>query len=270
MIERTVEELSRSSAPGRRAGRWAPRQRRSTSPTSTAAAAGPAAADIGRSAERARAPAGARRVALGAVRGRLAGGTHATLLDEGTSCARPGRCTDSSMPTTAACGSGPTGSPTRRCEARAARTAAERSLELGHLGTLGPAKWTYLPVRDCRRLRPLHRHLGHAVPRTAQLAKALIEPATEQRQITPKILTLHADRGGPMRSKPLAFFSRLRRDQDTWPPVHLQRQPLLGVELQDAEVPARFPTGSTTSSTPGSLPRIRRLVRPPHRHSGIG
>jgi putative transposase len=41
---------------------------------------------------------------------------------------------------------------------------------------------------------------------TAQLAKALIEQATEQQQITPKILTLHADRGGPMRSKPVAFL----------------------------------------------------------------
>ena len=40
----------------------------------------------------------------------------------------------------------------------------------------------------------------------AQLATALIEQATEQQQITPKILTLHADRGGPMRSKPLAFL----------------------------------------------------------------
>jgi putative transposase len=39
-----------------------------------------------------------------------------------------------------------------------------------------------------------------------QLATALIEQATEQQQITPKILTLHADRGGPMRSKPLAFL----------------------------------------------------------------
>jgi putative transposase len=40
---------------------------------------------------------------------------------------------------------------------------------------------------------------------TAQIAKELIEQATEQQQITPKILTLHADRGGPMRSKPVAF-----------------------------------------------------------------
>jgi putative transposase len=38
----------------------------------------------------------------------------------------------------------------------------------------------------------------------AQLATALIEQATEQQQITPRILTLHADRGAPMRAKLLA------------------------------------------------------------------
>ena len=41
---------------------------------------------------------------------------------------------------------------------------------------------------------------------TGQIATALIEQATEQQQITPEILTLHADRGGPMRSKPVAFL----------------------------------------------------------------
>ncbi len=38
----------------------------------------------------------------------------------------------------------------------------------------------------------------------AELATALIEQATEQQQITPRILTLHADRGAPMRAKLLA------------------------------------------------------------------
>jgi transposase InsO family protein len=38
-----------------------------------------------------------------------------------------------------------------------------------------------------------------------QLAKALIEQATEQQQITPQVLTLHADRGAPQRAKPVAF-----------------------------------------------------------------
>jgi len=72
---------------------------------------------------------------------------------------------------------------------------------------LGPAKWTYYYLYVI--LDVFSRYIvGWAVQyrETAQLAKALIEQATEQQQITPKILTLHADRGSPMRSKPLAFL----------------------------------------------------------------
>ena len=39
-----------------------------------------------------------------------------------------------------------------------------------------------------------------------QLAEELIEQATEQQKITAGLLTLHADRGGPMRGKPVAFL----------------------------------------------------------------
>jgi putative transposase len=39
-----------------------------------------------------------------------------------------------------------------------------------------------------------------------QLAKALIEQATEQQQIGRSVLTLHADRGAPQRAKPVAFL----------------------------------------------------------------
>src|SRR5437763_10873204 len=72
---------------------------------------------------------------------------------------------------------------------------------------LGPAKWTYFYLYVI--LDVFSRFVvGWTVQyrETAQLAKALIEQATEQQQITPKILTLHADRGGPMRSKPVAFL----------------------------------------------------------------
>ena len=71
----------------------------------------------------------------------------------------------------------------------------------------GPAKWTYFYLYVI--LDVFSRYVvGWTVQyrETAQLAKALIEQATEQQQITPKILTLHADRGGPMRSKPVAFL----------------------------------------------------------------
>ena len=71
----------------------------------------------------------------------------------------------------------------------------------------GPAKWTYYYLYVI--LDVFSRYVvGWTVQyrESGQLATALIEQATEHQQITPAILTLHADRGGPMRSKPLAFL----------------------------------------------------------------
>src|SRR5262249_47667243 len=71
----------------------------------------------------------------------------------------------------------------------------------------GPAKWTWVYLYVI--LDVFSRYVvGLAVQyrETAHVGRALIEQATEQQQITPKILTLHADRGSPMRSKPVAFL----------------------------------------------------------------
>lgn len=71
----------------------------------------------------------------------------------------------------------------------------------------GPAKWTYFYLYVI--LDVFSRYaVGWTVQyrENGQLAKALIEQATEQQQITPRVLTLHADRGGPMRGKPVAFL----------------------------------------------------------------
>ena len=71
----------------------------------------------------------------------------------------------------------------------------------------GPAKWTcfYLYAildvfsRYCVGWTIQHRE-------SAQLAKALIAQATEQQRIEPATLTVHADRGSSMTSKPVAFL----------------------------------------------------------------
>lgn len=71
----------------------------------------------------------------------------------------------------------------------------------------GPAKWTWFYLYMI--LDVFSRYIvGWTVQyrENAQLAKALIEQATEQQKITPKVLTLHADRGAPMRAKPVAFL----------------------------------------------------------------
>jgi transposase InsO family protein len=70
-----------------------------------------------------------------------------------------------------------------------------------------PAKWSwsYLHViLDVFSRNPIGWTVQYR--QNVQLATALIERATEQQQITPKVLTLHADRASPMRSKPLAFM----------------------------------------------------------------
>jgi putative transposase len=71
----------------------------------------------------------------------------------------------------------------------------------------GPAKWTYYYLYSI--LDVFSRYVvGWTVQyrENGQLAKALIEQATEQQQIGPDVLTVHADRGGPMRGKPVAFL----------------------------------------------------------------
>src|SRR6059058_1315772 len=71
----------------------------------------------------------------------------------------------------------------------------------------GPAKWTYFypyVILDVFSRYVVGWTVQHR--ENAQLAKALIEQATEQQQITPKLLTLHADRGAPQRAKPVAFL----------------------------------------------------------------
>ena len=71
----------------------------------------------------------------------------------------------------------------------------------------GPAKWTWFYLYVI--LDVFSRYIvGWTVQyrETAQLATALIEQAAEQHQITPEILTLHADRGAPQRAKPVAFL----------------------------------------------------------------
>lgn len=104
-----------------------------------------------------------------------------------------------------------------------------------------------------------------------QLAKALIRQATEQQKITPGLLSCMptaAGRNAPSRWLACSPTSASRNAQ---PPVYLQRQPPLGVELQDPEGPARVPHQvQRHRALPPSLPSLRRLVHHAHRHSGIG
>ena len=72
---------------------------------------------------------------------------------------------------------------------------------------LGPAKWTYFYLYVI--LDVFSRYvIGWmvAMREIAELAKRLIEESCEKQKIRPGQLTLHADRGTPMSSKPVAFL----------------------------------------------------------------
>jgi putative transposase len=138
---------------------------------------------------------------------------------------------------------------------------------------LGPAKWTYYYLYVI--LDVFSRFVvGWTVQyrETAQLAKALIEQATEQQQITPRILTLHADRGGPMRSKPVAF---LLADLGV---TRTHSRPYTSTDNPYSE--AHFKTLKYRPAFPArfdSIEHARALCREffhwynhAHRHSGIG
>jgi putative transposase len=71
----------------------------------------------------------------------------------------------------------------------------------------GPATWTYYQLYVI--LDIFSRYVvGWTVQyrEDKQVAKALIAQAVEQQHVTPGTLTVHADRGSAMRSKPVAFL----------------------------------------------------------------
>jgi putative transposase len=78
---------------------------------------------------------------------------------------------------------------------------------LGHheAGSKGPAKWTYFQLYVV--LDIFSRYVVGwmiAARETAELAELFIADTVEKHDIEPGSLTLHADRGTSMRSKPVA------------------------------------------------------------------
>ena len=142
--------------------------------------------------------------------------------------------------------------------------AAERAVVVGHQQAARAGEVdVLLPLRDPRRLQPLRRRLEVQHRETGPIAEALIAQAIEQQQIARGQLTVHADRGAPMTLQAGRVPARRsRRHQDPQPALHLDRQPLLGGALQDAQVPARVPGALRLHrARPRVLPRVLRLVQ---------
>jgi putative transposase len=137
----------------------------------------------------------------------------------------------------------------------------------------GPAKWTvfYLYViLDVFSRYAVGWTVAHR--ENAKLAKALIGQAAEQQQITRGQLTVHADRGSAMRSKPVAF---LLSDLGV---LKTHSRPYTSTDNPYSE--AQFKTLKYRPEFPDRFENIesaRAFCRPffdwynhQHRHSGIG
>jgi putative transposase len=137
----------------------------------------------------------------------------------------------------------------------------------------GPAKWTYYYLYVI--LDVFSRYVvGWTVQyrENAQLARALIEQATEQQQISPKILTLHADRGAPQRAKPVAFLlADLGITKTHSRPYTSSDNPYSESNFKTLkyrpEFPARF---DSIEHAREHCRRFFRWYNGEHRHSGIG
>jgi putative transposase len=138
---------------------------------------------------------------------------------------------------------------------------------------LGPAKWTYYylyVILDVYSRYAVGWTVQHR--ESAQVAKDLIAQTVAQQQIAPGQLTVHADRGSSMTSKPVAF---LLADLGV---TRTHNRPYTSTDNPYSE--AQFKTLKYRPGFPqrfDSIEHARAFCRPffdwynhAHRHSGIG
>ena len=130
----------------------------------------------------------------------------------------------------------------------------------------GPAKWTWFYLYVI--LDVFSRYIvGWTVQyrENGQLATALIEQATEQQKITPKILTLHADRGAPQPAKPSRSSKRLDVTKTPSRPFSLKRHPYSQSNFKTLESPPPLPEGfDDIQPARAPCPPLARLVHNHH------
>jgi putative transposase len=138
---------------------------------------------------------------------------------------------------------------------------------------LGPAKWTYFYLYVI--LDVFSRYVvGWTVQHreTAPIAEALIAQAIEQQQITREQLTVHADRGGPMRSKPVAFLlADLGVTKTHSRPYTSTDNPYSEAHFKTLKYRPEFPERFQTIERASEFCRgFFAWYNHQHRHSGIG
>jgi putative transposase len=161
--------------------------------------------------------------------------------------------------------------PYAQPELLATRPNAVWSWDISKLKGPVPGTWFYLYVI----LDIFSRYVvGWTVQQheNAELATALIEQTTEQQQITPKILTLHADRGAPMRAKLLAeLLEDLGVTKTHSRPYTSSDNPYSEAHFKTLKYRPAFP--ARFQSIEHAREHCRAFVdwyNHAHRHSGIG
>lgn len=138
---------------------------------------------------------------------------------------------------------------------------------------LGPAKWTYYYLYVI--LDIFSRYVvGWTVQyrESATIAEQLISQAVAQQQISPGQLTVHADRGSSMTSKPVAFLlADLGITKTHTRPYTSNDNPYSEAQFKTLKYRPGFPDRF------GSIEHSRTFCRPffdwynhEHRHSGLG
>jgi putative transposase len=137
----------------------------------------------------------------------------------------------------------------------------------------GPAKWTWFYLYVI--LDVFSRYVvGWSVQQreTAAIAEALIAQAIEQQKIEPATLTVHADRGGPMRSKPVAFLlADLGVTRTHSRPYTSTDNPYSEAQFKTLKYRPEFPERfETIEQAREFCRRFFGWYNREHRHSGIG
>ena len=138
---------------------------------------------------------------------------------------------------------------------------------------LGPAKWTYFYLYVI--LDVFSRYVTGwmvAMRESAELAKRLIEESCEKQDILAGQLTLHADRGSSMRSKPVAFLLADLGVTKTHSRPHVSDDnPYSESQFRTMkyrpEFPARF---GCIQDSRAFCQGFFRWYNEQHRHSGLG
>ena len=108
---------------------------------------------------------------------------------------------------------------------------------------MGPTKWSYFylyVILDIFSRRVVGWCVADA--ESAVLFRPLLDDAIAKHHVPPGQLTLHADRGGPMKAKATALLlADLGVTRSHNAAVYVQRQSVLRKPLQDAQVPATLP-----------------------------